>query len=413
VSPLTTLWVASVIGAALFFASGVFSAELLLSFFGVKAQPALSQVHEAEQRAADERRARVAALAANDDRWRSDVARVESLAQTHRFEAEALRQRLEDEVATKAAIDHELQQTRALADDSARRLAETQKSASLVPTLKRRLEEVEHAQATRARSAQQSEEKHRSIDRELAHARGEITRLEAQLATRVGVQTTLLESDVRRLNDDQQARSMRVKMLSDRVAELEAYAEENAVLRGERAALQSEVDRLRRATPDAPTPAASPSRVHVDPVGMATITRPGQSGMTRRVQESENTLEASLKQHLAGLLAREPGVIAVLSDENGFPVAGIGSDQQQEGMSVLTSLAQQLAFRVKEFVDLERIERLEIADGAGRALRVRLFDWEAQPLALACLGKRSLVENPDEELVVTAFPRLLRKVWSA
>jgi hypothetical protein len=409
---LTTLWVASVIGALLFFASGVFSAEPLLSLLKVKTAAPVSQARDAAERAANARHAS-AALAANDDRWRGDVARVESMAQTHRFEADALRRRLEDEVATKAAIDQELEQTRARADENARRLAETERSASLVPTLKRRLEEVEHAQASRARSAQQSEEKHRTIERELALARGEIARLEAQLAARSGIQTQSLESDVRRLSDDQQARSMRVKMLSERVAELEAYAEENAVLRGERAALQSEVERLRHAAPEALPPASTPPRVHVDPIGMAGITRPGQSGMTRRVQESENTLEASLKQHLAGLLAREPGVIAVLSDENGFPVAGIGSDQQQESVSVLTSLAQELAFRVKEFVDLERIERLEIADGAGRALRVRLFDWETQPLALACLGKRSLVENPDEELVVTAFPRLLRKVWSA
>lgn len=412
-SPLTTLWVASVVGAALFFASGVFSAELLLGLLGVKARSADSNVREAEERAVNEERALAAALAANDARWRSEVARVESMAQTHHFEADALRQRLDTELAARAAVAQELEQARARADDNARRLAETQKSASHVPTLKRRLEEVEHAQAIRSRSAQQAEEKHRTVERELVRSRGEIARLEAQVATGIGVQTQSLESDVRRLSDEQQARSMRVKMLTDRVAELETYAEENAALRGERDALQTEVDRLRRSAPDALTPPTSPPRVHVDPIGMATITRPGQSGMTRRVHESENTLESSLKQHLAGLLAREPGVIAVLSDENGFPVAGIGSDQQQEGVSVLTSLAQQLAFRVKEFVELERIERLEIADGAGRALRVRLFDWETQPLALACLGKRSLVANPDEELVVTAFPRLLRKVWSA
>jgi hypothetical protein len=67
---------------------------------------------------------------------------------------------------------------------------------------------------------------------------------------------------------------------------------------------------------------------------------------------------------------------------------------------------------VKEFVDLERIERMELADGAGRALRVRFFDWETHPLALGCLGKRSLVSSPDEEQAVSAFPQLLRR-WSA
>jgi hypothetical protein len=120
-----------------------------------------------------------------------------------------------------------------------------------------------------------------------------------------------------------------------------------------------------------------------------------------------------LKLHLGGLLAREPGLIAVLSDDNGFPVAGVGTDQQQEGVSVLTSLAQELAFRVKEFVDLERIERMELADVAGRSLRIRFFDWETHPIALACLGKRSLAANPEEERVVAAFPKLLRRAGSA
>jgi DNA repair exonuclease SbcCD ATPase subunit len=325
-----------------------------------------------------------------------------------------LRQQLEVEIQTKASIDRELTQARARGEDATRRLTESQKSSTLVPTLRKRLEEIEQAQATRARAAEQAEERNRALERDLARAKGEVTRLATQLSARVDTQTLSLENDLKRLSDEQQERSLRIKMLTDRVTELQAYAEENSSLKGERDALRREVERLRRAVRDVAPPPSAPPRVQVDPVGMANLTRPNQSGTTRRViEKSEDTLEASLKQHLSGLLAREPGLIAVLSDDNGFPVAGVGTDQQQEGVSVLTSLAQELAFRVKEFVDLERIERIELADAAGRALRVRLFDWETQPLALACLGKRSLVANPDEELVVTAFPKLLRKAWSA
>src|SRR5690606_21596026 len=273
---------------------------------------------------------------------------------------------------------------------------------------------VEQAQATRARAAEQAEEKNRALERDLARAKSEVTRLATQLSARVDTQTLSLENDIKRLNEEQQERNLRIKMLTDRVAELQAYAEENASLKSERDALQREVERLRRATREAVAPPPSaPPRVQVDPVGVATMSRPNQSGTTRRAIDAENTLESTLKQHLSGLLAREPGLIAVLCDDNGFPVAGVGTDQQQESVAVLTSLAQVLAFRVKEFVDLERVERIELADAAGRALRVRLFDWETQPLALACLGRRSLVANPDEELVVTAFPKLLRKAWSA
>lgn len=428
-SPMTALWVASTIGAILFFASGVLSADVLQRFLGLesKATPDLQRLREVEQlnaeltrsaelRAAEEERARAAAMA-RQERLLSDIAEAQAIAQNNRREVDMLRQQLEVEIQTKAAIDRELSQVRARWEDATRRLTESQNSSTLVPTLRKRLEEVEQAQATRARAAEQADEKNRALERDLARAKGEITRLATQISARVDTQTLSLEHDLKRLNEEQQERTLRIKMLSDRVTELEAYAEENSSLKGERDALRRELDRLRRAAREAvvPPPSAPPAppRVQVDPAGMATITRPNQSGTTRRAMDGENTLEASLKQHLSGLLAREPGLIAVLCDDNGFPVAGVGSDQQQESVSVLTSLAQELAFRVKEFIDLERVERIELADAAGRALRVRLFDWETQPLALACLGKRSLVANPDEELVVTAFPKLLRKAWSA
>lgn len=425
-SPMTALWVASTVGAILFFASGILSADVFQRLLGIesKVAPDEQRLREAEQlnaelvrsselRAAEEERSRAAAMA-RQERLLNDIAEAQSIAQNHRREVEMLRQQLEIEIQTKASIDRELTQARTRGEDATRRLSESQKSSTLVPTLRKRLEEIEQAQAARARAAEQAEEKNRALERDLARARGEVTRLATQLSARVDTQTLSLENDIKRLSDEQQERTLRIKMLTDRITELEAYAEENATLKAERDALQREVDRLRRAAREAVVPPPSaPPRVQVDPVGMATITRPNQSGTTRRVTDSENTLEASLKQHLSGLLAREPGLIAVLSDDNGFPVAGVGTDQQQEGVSVLTSLAQELAFRVKEFVDLERIERIELADAAGRALRVRLFDWETQPLALACLGRRSLVANPDEELVVTAFPKLLRKAWSA
>lgn len=408
-SPLTALWVASALGAFLFFASGILSADVVLRLLrlearGAAAAPVAAPASEAEHGAA---------YAAREEHLINELAEAQSLLTRQRREAEALRQQLEVEIATKAALDLELSQQRSRADDVSHRLGESQESAGLVPTLRKRLEEVEHTQATRARQAEQSDERSRALERDLSRARADVERLSAQLAARVGSQTQSLENDLKRLNEQQQERNLRMKMLTDRVAELETYAEENAALRGERDALKRELERLRRSTREAlVAPPASP-RVQVDTAGVAHIMRPSQSGTTRRVQESELTLESSLKQHLTALISREPGLIAVLSDDNGFPVAGVGSDQQQESVAVLTSLAQELAFRVKEFVDLERIERLELADGAGRALRIRFFDWESQALALGCLGKRSLAVNPDEERVVAAFPKLLRRAWTA
>lgn len=416
-SPLTALWVASVIGASLFFASGLLSAEVLQRIFGRKLEllPVTDVAADTErERLSSEADLRAAAFAATEEQLRGDATRAQEVARHVAQELDTARAELALERSARAALERELAGQRAHLEEANRRFTEAQKSASLVPPLKKRLEEVEHSQATRARAAAQSDEKTRGLERELARARDDIERLESQLAARVDTQTQSLVSDVKRLEEKQQERNLRVKMLEDRITELQSYAEENAALRGERDALRRDVERLRRAARDSLAPPSAPPRVQVDHAGVVThISRAAQSG-TRRVHDTdEHTLESSLKQHLARLMSREPGLIAVLSDDNGFPVAGVGTDQQQESVSVLTSLTQELAFRVKEFVDLERIERMELADGAGRALRVRFFDWETQPLALACLGKRSLVANPEEEIVVTAFPQLLRRAWSA
>lgn len=407
-SPLTALWVASVVGACLFFASGILSADVVLRRLGYDSRPA-QNTPGANLAQPDPS----GVYAAREEHLINELAEAQSALTLKRRESEALRQQLEVEISTKSLLDRELSRERARAEEATHLLGESQKSATLVPTLRKRLEEIELAVATKARQGEQSDERVRALERDLGRARTDVERLSGQLSSRVGSQTQSLENDVKRLSEQQQERTLRMKMLSDRVAELEAYAEENASLKSECDALKREVERLRRSTRESlAAPPAAP-RVQVDTAGVAHIMRPSQSGTTRRVQDSELTLESSLKQHLTSLIAREPGLIAVLSDDNGFPVAGVGSDQQQESVSVLTSLAQELAFRVKEFVDLERIERMELADGAGRAIRIRFFDWESQALALGCLGKRSLVVNPDEERVVAAFPNLLRRAWTA
>jgi hypothetical protein len=410
VSPLTALWIASVVGASLFFASGILSAEVVARLLGHR--PRLAPGSTLSLGAADTLVVRPS-QPGDVQRWLMEISQAQLLANNARREAEMLREQLEIELANRPALEQDLDQAHARAEEAMRRSNESQRAAALVPVLKKRLEEVEHVQAAKARAASQAEDKLRSLERELARSRDDVERLQAQLAARVDTHTVALSNDLERLNEQHQERNLRVKLLNERVAELEAYAEENAELRAERDGLRRELDRLRRSAREAISAPPAPPRVQLEPLGVAHITRASQSGTTRRVSDSENTLESNLRQNLTSLVLREPGLIAVLSDDDGFPVAGVGSDPVQENISALTSLAQELAFRVKEFIDLERIERLELADSAGRALRVRFFDWETHPLALACLGKRSLVVNPDEERVVSAFPRLLRQAWSA
>jgi hypothetical protein len=342
VSPATALWLASLVGASLFFASGILSADLVYRLLGVRARPALAGGAASEPLSGAAAR-HPSETEQEEERWFTEIARAQALAESARREADMLREQLELELANRSVLDDEVGDLHARLEQATRRASEHQRAAALVPGLRQRLEEIE------------------------------------------------------------------------------ADAHEHATLRDERDALRAEVDRLRSSArealaaslaPASLAPAAPPPPVHVDPIGVAHVRRPSQSGMTLRVSAAEQTLESSLTQSLSSLVAREPGVIVVLSDDDGLPVAGVGHDRQQETLSVLGALARQLAVRVKGLVDLERIERLELADAAGRALRVRFFDWDTQPLALACLGQRSLVANPDEERVVSAFPLLLRR-WSA
>lgn len=403
-SPLTALWIASIIGASLFFSSGVLSADVVLRRLGRSRLLPLLGGPGVIRRAHSATMSQVEGAARSEDLGKTRV---------YADELAALRQELERERRESAGLSRELADTRAHGEEARRRLAEAQDAAALVPALRKRVADMEQAQAARARTAQAFEDKQRALERELARARDDLERLSAQLAARVDTRERAHQNELLELGEQQRERGLRLKLLTERVAQLEAYADENATLRGERDALKREVDRLRRAARESLAPPPAPAREAAPASVTQLTTRLGQTGTTRRVPDAEHTLEASLKLHLGNLLAREPGLIAVLSDDNGFPVAGVGTDQQQEGVSVLTSLAQELAFRAKEFVELERIERMELADVAGRSLRIRFFDWETHPIALACLGKRSLVANPEEERVVAAFPKLLRRAGSA
>src|SRR5688572_13387806 len=126
---MTALWVASSVGAILFFASGVLSAEVFQRILGIesKATPDLPRLRNAELRAAEEERLRATAMA-RQERLLNDIAEAQSIAQNHRREVEMLRQQLEIEIQTKSLIDRELSQARARGEDTTRRLSESQKS---------------------------------------------------------------------------------------------------------------------------------------------------------------------------------------------------------------------------------------------------------------------------------------------
>jgi hypothetical protein len=179
----------------------------------------------------------------------------------------------------------------------------------------------------------------------------------------------------------------------------------NASLTKELQRLRQEQTRANAALPSrapASLPAATPS---------AALRR--QSGMTLRVRDEALTLEGNLQRHLSLLSLREPDVTAVLADAQGFSLAGVGSRPAQNAVSAVTCLARELAARVSEIAELEPVELLELVDAKGRALRVRFFASNDQPLALGSLGKRNLASSEDEERMVSTFPDILYSAESA
>ncbi|MBC8074095.1 MAG: hypothetical protein IAG13_37595 [Deltaproteobacteria bacterium] len=119
-----------------------------------------------------------------------------------------------------------------------------------------------------------------------------------------------------------------------------------------------------------------------------------------------DTVEANLAASL-GTLADECGYeVVVLSDAQGLLLAGVGDEQVQGTVAALSSVARELTTRAAEFVALHPV-LLEVTDVDGRTLRIRLFEWEQESIALASFGAGRIEPTRQEETVITVFPTLM------
>jgi len=123
-----------------------------------------------------------------------------------------------------------------------------------------------------------------------------------------------------------------------------------------------------------------------------------------RSAEPPHTLQGILERQLGLLVARDSGLTAVLADDQGLVLVGLGAEDKQERFAALTALAHELAVRAEQLLGLERPRLMELVDSDGRALRLRFFEWADQTLSLGYLGARSLARHEDEERVVSTFP---------
>ena len=327
---ITTLWIASVLGAASFFVCGLAS------------HAALARRRMPEQ-----------APAQPDPRLpivESALARATHDAQAHAARAAALEQELVQSRAHATARDRELAQARAQAASHS------------------------HEQTQSAARAHEQTQAQQQLQREVTGAR-------AQAAALVRELSQTKEQHGRELAQVKEQLAQTKEQHVRELTQKEKYARELVRLKEETAALA-------RQLADSKKPSVPPARV-----------RP-------RPEISRDTLEANLSAQL-GSLAEECGYeVVVLSDEQGLLLAGVGDEHAQGTIAALSSVARELSTRAAEFVALQPVV-LEVAAVDGRKLRVRLFQWEQESIALASFGACRIAPAEEEESVITVFPTLM------
>jgi hypothetical protein len=423
-TPLIELWIASALGAALFFAAGYSLCLVLRRTEQVMSDSSLAHLRaeldhvqlayaaqgrevdhldhratRAEQSAAElsdalsQSRAECTRL---DKELRKHVHSTERAAALERENAHLIAQvRARALTSTEAEVKelHEkLQRAEARAKELAAELRE-QKSVDRSPAVQRQLSELKQRIAETAKARAHWESRARSLQASAqAHA-------EAEAAS------AALTLEVRRLEREARERAAQNRALSERVRQLQQSAQDSA-LEQQRDALRHELQLLRAGTTE---PSEAPLAASAPPPSGLLPPAPGEravkhSGIAPRLWHEGETLGDMLAYQLSLLAAREPGATAVISDEQGFTLVGTGSVQDQEAVSALTALIQELGGRARELVGFGSVELMEMVDASGRALRVRFFEWDAQPLALGYVGRPHLVQSEGEERMISSFP---------
>ncbi len=121
----------------------------------------------------------------------------------------------------------------------------------------------------------------------------------------------------------------------------------------------------------------------------------------------EETVESLLSKQLSRFARDQASEATVLSDDQGLVLGGTGREVTQEHLAVLASLARAVVDRAQEFVGINDVATLELASKTGKGVRFRFFDFGGDVISLGCLGRHEFRGNPAEESVIAAFPRAL------
>jgi hypothetical protein len=282
-------------------------------------------------------------------------------------------------VATHSAIARRRMATRAV--DDAAPVVDTQARTERAEA---RCAELEHALAHATESLRGESARAQSIGDELRTLQAA-----AQSLVPAGVVEALrhqLAEAQRRVAADAAAQRRSLVSAEARAKKIETELE---AARARITTMSSELDAARAAKLPARTsaPKRSPAR-------------------PRPTAAAKDTVELNLNAQL-GSLASECGYdVVVLSDAQGLLLAGVGDEQTQGTIAALSSVARELTTRAAEFVEL-RPKLIEVTGDGGRSLRIRLFQWEQEPIALASFGVGHTEPTREEDTVITVFPAVM------
>jgi hypothetical protein len=215
-------------------------------------------------------------------------------------------------------------------------------------------------------------------------------------------QSTVPLAEKERLERRERELMVRSGLLGQRLAELERHAEENALLRSR----VRELEALRqRATVLEARVRAAQARGGIPAEPAAPPTSVGSAGEPSPLVGA--TVAGTLESGLLQVLETSRGISAVLADQRGFPLVGVGDRAHHEALEVLTSLAQELARQTTDLLPLGAARSVDVQGTGQAAVRVRLFSLGDEVLGLALLGPTEARDERAEDDALVHFTHIL------
>lgn len=257
----------------------------------------------------------------------------------------------------------------------------------------------------------------RALEADRLQARvGQLEAAQTQAAQTQAAQTQAVRADnrehdvaVAKLKQEHERRCSELSLDTTRslarIKQLESYADENVHLRAKARQVDQAQARIQALEQQlqklaSPGPALPPVR---PPIASAQVEpEPETTGPGC----AEPTVQGGLEQQLRQALLGAGHDSAVLADEQGLLIAGAGADRHQQTMAALGSLAEDLARRTDEYLPMGMVRSLELSSDDS-VVRFRLFDWDDNQVILTTFGRRARCEDREEEKVVSVFPALM------